>query len=108
MNQRHQYLSIQDISAGMILADDLLDKLGHILLPAGVCLTEAMLKSLNHHHIQQLSVLLEDLPGHEQDQVLASQKKRARLEKLFRQGPYDAPTATLFSYLQKYRSDEGP
>lgn len=108
MSQRHQYLSIQNIRAGMVLADDLLDKLGHILLPAGVCLTEAMLKSLKHHQIQQLSVLLEDLPGQEQDQALASQQKRARLDKLFRHGPYDAPTATLLSYLQKYRSNEGP
>lgn len=107
MSQRHLYLSIQNISAGMVLADDLLDKLGHVLLPAGACLTEAMLKSLNQHHVQQLSVLVEDLPGHEQDQVLASQIKRERLDKLFRQGPYDAPTATLFSYLKKYRSDEG-
>lgn len=108
MSQRHQYLSIQNISAGMVLADDLLDKLGHVLLPAGVCLTEAMLKSLHQHHVQQLSVLVDDAPGHEQDQALALQKKRDRLEKLFRHAPCDGPTATLLSYLQKYRSDKGP
>ncbi len=106
MGARHQYMSLQEISAGMVLADDLLDKLGHILLPAGICLSEAMLKSLHNHQIHQLSILIDDLSGELPNDAEERQKKRDRLEYLFRQGPDDAPANMLLSYLRKYRSGD--
>ncbi len=106
MNNRHHYLSLSKINAGMVLADDLMDKLGHVLLPAGTSLTAGMLKSLAHHDIHQLSILLDETPGEEQDRVLEQQKKIARLETLFRKTPYEFPTSTLQTYIQKYRAGE--
>ena len=95
MENRHQYLSIKNIKPGMILADDLMDKLGRILLPAGTLLTEKVLISIAQHHILQLSILVSELPGEEQDPALERQKKIDRLKQLFRKGPYHSPTNLL-------------
>jgi hypothetical protein len=106
MSARHQYMSLHEISAGMVLADNLLDKLGHILLPAGVCLSESMLKSIQNHQIHQLSILIDDPSGEVQNDAEEGQKKRDRLEYLFRQDPNDAPSNTLLIYLRQYRSGD--
>jgi hypothetical protein len=90
----------------MVLADDLMDKLGHVLLPAGTALTEGMLKSLGHHDIHQLSILIDEVPGDEQERTLEHQKKIERLEHLFRKKPDDTPTSNLYAYLQKYRAGD--
>ena len=108
MDTRHQYLSLRKITAGMVLADDLMDKLGHVLLPAGTALTDGMLKSLGHHDIHQLSILLDETPGEELDRSLEHQQKIDRLKQLFRKNPNDLPTSTLQTYLQKYRQGEAP
>lgn len=92
----------------MVLADDLMDKLGRILLPAGTMLTDNMLKSVSHHHILQLSILVEEIPGEEQDHVLEHVQKIDRLAHLFRHGPYESPTSILQAYLYKYRTGEVP
>ncbi len=106
MDNRHQYLSIKNIKPGMILADDLMDKHGRILLPAGTSLTDKILKSITQHHILQLSILVSELPGEVQDQALERQKKIDRLEQLFRLGPYESPTSILQAYTYKYREGE--
>lgn len=106
MDKRHHYLSIQKITAGMVVADDLLDKLGHVLLPAGTSLTNGMLKSLAHHEIHQLSILFDEIPGDALDNALGHQKKIDRLALLFRKIPYDSPTSILQIYLQKYRTGD--
>ena len=106
MDNRHQYLSIKNIKPGMVLADDLMDKLGRILLPAGTSLTDKILKSIAQHHILQLSILVSELPGEEQDHALERQKKIDRLQQLFRHGPYESPTNILEAYTHKYRAGD--
>ena len=106
MENRHQYLSIKNIKPGMILADDLMDKLGRILLPAGTLLTEKALKSIAQHHILQLSIFVNELPGEEHDPELERQKKIDRLKQLFRHGPYQSPTNLLEEYIVKYRAGD--
>jgi hypothetical protein len=106
MNNQHQYLPLDKISPGMVLADNLLDKLGHVLLPAGTSLTESMLSFMPHHGIHQLSILITETAESAQEMSDARQKKLDRLKTLFRQEPYDQPTSTLMAYLQKYRSDD--
>ena len=106
MDNRHQYLSIKNIKPGMVLADDLMDKLGRILLPAGTLLTDKILLSITQHHILQLSILVSELPGEEQDQALERQKKIDRLQQLFRHGPFESPTNILEAYINKYRTGD--
>lgn len=108
MDNRHQYLAIKNIKPGMVLADDLMDKLGRILLPAGTALTDKILKSITQHHILQLSILVSELPGEEQDHAHEQQKKLGRLEQLFRKGPYESPSNILQAYILKYRTGDAP
>ena len=103
MDKRHHFLPIHQISQGMALADDLMDKQGHVLLPAGTIISEGMLKSLERHDIHQLSILIEEMPGDEQAHLLELQKKVDRLNTLFRKRPYESPTDILQTYIQKYR-----
>ncbi len=104
MINRHRYLPISKVSPGMTLADDLLDKQGHTLLPAGTTLTAGMLKSISQHAIPQLSIAQESLS--EQEQIVDYHQKADRLEVLFRQGPYNAPTSILHDYVRNYRRAE--
>jgi hypothetical protein len=101
--KKHRYLPLEKISAGMVLADDLLDKQGHVLLPTGISLTENMLKSLAHHEIHQVSILVDV-----QDDINApsQQEKLARLEWLFRMTPHSAATDSLYAYLKNFREQE--
>lgn len=100
MNTRHRYLPLSKISAGMVLADDLLDKLGHILLPAGVTVTEGMLKSIAQHDIHQLSMLV-DAPDNEV--TVDPQERMLRLEKIFSHCRDTEPCHTLLMYMKSYR-----
>lgn len=104
MDKRHRFLPIHKITEGMVLADDLMDKLGHVLLPAGAAITDATLKSLGRHDILQLCILVDEVPGEEQDQLIELQNKADRIDILFRKNPCDSPTTMLLSYVQKYRS----
>ncbi|MFZ6845980.1 hypothetical protein [Undibacterium sp. RuTC16W] len=108
MSKRHQYLSLSEISAGRVLADDLLDKQGHVLLPAGVILTDSMLASVANHHIRQLSVLTENESDADLDEATVNELKQhqlARLDKLFRHIDDQMPASILRDYLRAYRSD---
>lgn len=103
MSQRHRYLPIARISAGMVLADELLDKLGHVLLPAGTKLTQNMINSMEHHDVHQLSIVIEETQEEMLDDLATKQRKRDRLNIVFRHTPYSEPTATLKAYIEKYR-----
>ena len=104
MSKRYHYLPLSKVSAGMVLADNLLDKVGQVLLPAGVTLTDAMLRSIAHHEIHQLSV--EAAPISEQEEMELRQKQLLRVEKLFRHAPATEPASLLKAYILDYRQGE--
>ncbi|MBC3886441.1 hypothetical protein [Undibacterium griseum] len=102
MSTHSHYLPLSKITAGMILAENLLDKVGHILLPAGTVLTDGMLRSIENHHITQLCLEKEAPSAEDAEQLL--QNQRLRLTKLFRKQPDDIePANTLRHYVQVYR-----
>lgn len=106
MNQRHQYLMLDQAKAGMRLADEVLDKQGHILLPVGIVLTEQLIHSLNNHGIQQVSIMLdqnEEQAQHEQD---LRQQKIDRLSAIFRHCPDNPASLELRACIEKYRLNE--
>lgn len=105
MSKSYHYLPLSKVAAGMVLADDLLDKQGHVLLPAGTALSASMLTSIAHHNIHQLSVEADALSETEQESERVM--KLARLDRLFRNTPPDdATTNALLAYVTKYRQDE--
>ncbi|MBC3863608.1 hypothetical protein H8K32_15990 [Undibacterium jejuense] len=104
MSKHSQYLVLAKVTEGMVLADDLLDKVGHVLLPAGVTLTASMLKSLAHHHVQQLCIEKETV--NEQEVEAERQLKLGRIAYLFRLQPDQEPANALKQYLIHYREGE--
>jgi hypothetical protein len=104
MNRHYRYLPLSKVTPGTVLADDLLDKVGHVLLPAGTTLTERMLQAIAHHDIHQLSV--EDEAGSEDEEPEYLTTKLSRIEKIFRQVGDAEPASILKSYVIDYRKGE--
>jgi hypothetical protein len=105
MSKRNHYLPIHKITPGMILADELLDKVGHVLLPAGTILTESMLEHMAAHDIHFLSIL-NNIEENEADVAAENellQKKIERVDYLFRHNHEQPPSSLLYAYIKKYR-----
>jgi hypothetical protein len=106
MNKKHHYVHVSKVSAGMILSENLLDKLGHVLLPAGTVLNEHVIKAMAHHDLNQIAILDDETQTSHEDAnaAIALQEKRiARLSSIYRHAPLGEPTDTLQTYIEKYR-----
>lgn len=103
MSKANRYLPLSKIEAGMILADDLLDKQGHMLLPAQTTLSSAMLHSISQHGIHQLAIQI-DPPSDEQQQQ-ERQIKLERLEQIFRLSLSESGNQQLYELLLAYRQE---
>ncbi|MBA5686761.1 hypothetical protein [Rugamonas apoptosis] len=114
----HLRIAIDQAAAGMILADDLLDAHGAVLLPHGATLTDATLASLRRRGVGHCTVehaaCGEDADG---AQALSSQagqaaraalreRQLARLQHLFRHSAGYEANATLLQLLTDYRNRE--
>lgn len=106
MNQLHQYLMLEHTSAGMSLADEVLDKQGHILLPAGTVLTKQLIHSLGNHGIQQVSVIVLQSEEQSQKELAFHQQKLDRLTTIFRHCPDNPASQELRACIEKYRQSE--
>lgn len=104
MTKRHHYLPLSKVTPGMVLAEDLLERMGHVLLPAGAALTSGMLKSLAQHDIHLLAIV--DSGESAEEASADPEQQLARLDQLFRQGAHTEPTATLYHYVRNYRFAE--
>ena len=82
MSRRSDRISLDEASPGMVLADDLLDEQGKILLPAGATLSESSIASLRRREIDTLPVCGEKVS--EVDNAAAIEMHRQRLARLFR------------------------
>lgn len=109
MSEKHRYTPISQVQEGMVIANELLDKQGHILLPTGFVLTEKTITSLQQHEVLQLSifisesedVLIEDKQNEEQSNQV--KEKLQRLDIIFRHAPFEEPRNTLVQLITKYR-----
>lgn len=106
MNQLHQYLTLDHARAGMVLADEVLDKQGHVLLPAGTTLTKQLIHSLENHGIQQVSITVTQSEEQIQQEQAYHQKKLDRLATIFRHCPDNPASLELRSCIEKYRQAE--
>lgn len=107
MTAQHNYLPISKIQEGMVLATDLLDKQGQVLLPAGITITQKMLSSFAMHDVHQLCILMSEInPPPLSDAAL--EKKSQNLEILFRHAHFEEPRNTLVNLVKKYRLGEMP
>jgi hypothetical protein len=89
MTSNYQPLNLAQVRPGMILSDELLDAQGHVLLPQGTVLTEAMLALMPRHGIAVLPILQEQVSPEAVQATLNHHE--ARIAQLFRK---NEPTAT--------------
>lgn len=96
-------ITIDDASEGMVLAQNLLDGGGAVLLPAGATLSASSLNSLRRRGIEQLHIVLEA----EAPDAAALQAERERqcqrLERLFRKSAAVGASGKLLERLRNYR-----
>jgi hypothetical protein len=106
MSSSEQMIDIDAASAGMVLAADLKDASGVVLLPAGATLSESSLNSLRRRGIEQIGVLQDAAP--EDAAALQAERVRqcARLQRLFRRSAEVGASAKLLERLTSYRKGE--
>jgi len=101
MKSASKLLPLNEVLAGMSVANDLLDIHGKLILGQGTIVTGAILLSLLHRGIETMDVVAEKIAVPARDAEL--ELRRLRLAKLFRRcgdGPADRQ---LFQYLMQYR-----
>lgn len=111
MTASYQHLALAQVEAGMTLSDELLDVQGHVLLPQGTVLTDAMLALMPRHGIAILPIALPDKPS-EADLEALREQYLERIARLFRKNDPDSDTdwatALLRNFITDYRLDLSP
>lgn len=108
MSTASRTLPLVQVAPGSILAADILDSHGALLLPAGSALSEGLLVSLAQHGIDQLDIH-DDSPA-ESEAEAASRRQRlaARIEYLFRAAGDNIAMRELQSQITSYRQGRAP
>jgi hypothetical protein len=103
MTGNYHQLTLAEVRPGMVLSDVLLDVQGHVLLPQGTVLTEAMLALMPRHGIAVLPIIKEDVTP---EMVQASlNHHEARIAHLFRKNEADSDSDWATSLLRRFVSD---
>lgn len=101
-------LPIDQVEAGMVLADALRDAAGGVLLPQGATLTAAMLAGLRRREVAELSVEVAAPPPDPELRQIMRKAVEQRLRHLFRQAGDDAATRDFFQAVLDYRLEKLP
>ena len=106
MTGTYRHLPLADVQPGMVLSDELLDKQGQVLLPAGAVLTEGMLARMPGHGIESLAVV-DDSPPDPAQAAAQRAAQLARIAVLFRRHDpadvEDAAANTLRTLVTAFR-----
>ncbi len=106
MNTISQLTPLDNALAGMILAADLLDDSGGMLLPAGATLSESSLNSLRRRGVEAVSIVAEAEPADPAALQALREQRRQRLQVLFRRSATVGATPALLAILESYRSEQ--
>ncbi|MEJ7807041.1 MAG: hypothetical protein WKG03_14100 [Telluria sp.] len=108
MSNTDTTIDIDAASEGMILAHNLLDSGGAVLLPEGASLSASSLASLRRRGIEQLQVRVEAGPSAADLAVAQAERERRcqRLQHLFRSSAAVGASARLLEHLTAYRKGE--
>lgn len=99
MGTGYKLIALTEARPGMVLSDDLLDRLGNMLLAHGVVLTAASISSLGRHGIGMVPVVAEEPSLPDRAQV------QARLDHVFRTHVADDGNDWAASVLRRYITD---
>lgn len=103
MTSNYHQLTLAEVRPGMVLSDVLLDVQGHVLLPQGAVLTEAMLALMPRHGIAVLPILKEEVSPEAVQATL--EYHAARIAHLFRKNDADSDSDWATSLLRRFVSD---
>lgn len=109
MSAAYQHLALAEVRPGMILADEVRDEQGNLLLPKGAVLTAQSISLLPRHGIEAVPVLRPGgpVPAAPADLGLVQE----RLAHLFRKNDIDDhddwATGLLRRYVEDYRLNRG-
>jgi hypothetical protein len=104
MTASYHQLPLAQVQPGMVLSDELLDVQGHVLLPQGTVLTEAMLALMPRHGIAVLPIASDDAAS--ADELQASRQHHdERLAQLFRKNDPDDDNDWATGLLRRFVSD---
>ncbi|WEF31158.1 hypothetical protein [Pseudoduganella chitinolytica] len=111
MTGSYRPIPLAQVQPGMTLSDELLDMHGHVLLPEGTVLTEALLALMPRHGIDVLPIVATVDPA---ELAALHEHQRERVDYLFRPpgGDADAEPGPSRALLQRlvhdYRTDTTP
>lgn len=104
MTASYQHMPLAQVQAGMILSDELLDVQGHILLPQGTVLTDAMIALMPRHGIAVLPIALPDQPS-AAEQAAGQEQHLERIAHLFRNNDADSDDDWATGLLRRFVTD---
>jgi hypothetical protein len=104
MTASYQHLPLAQVEPGMVLSDELLDVQGHVLLPQGTVLTQAMIALMPRHGIAILPIAVPQEPTAEE--LAASREHHLeRLAHLFRKNDPDCDQDWATALLRRFVTD---
>jgi len=103
MTSNYHQLTLAEVRPGMVLSDVLLDVQGHVLLPQGTALTEAMLALMPRHGIAVLPILKEEVSPEAVQATL--EHHEARIARLFRKNDPDSDSDWATALLRRFVTD---
>lgn len=104
MINRYRQLDLDDVVAGMVLAEAVLDAHGGILLPSATALTDSLLTSLRRRGIDTVFVINDDIS--EEDLAVERERVQQRLAILFRKCATGSTSDVLLQRITEYRMGE--
>ncbi|HEX8979926.1 MAG TPA: hypothetical protein VF811_09490 [Parasulfuritortus sp.] len=105
MNAPHQLLPLDQIRPGMQLAEAIRDRLGNVMLPEGLALTEQHLDSLNQRGVASAMIRLDNLPVSQAEREAHIKSIRSRLDRLFHRSLDDPLNRQLKDVVLHYRME---
>jgi hypothetical protein len=106
MATNYQQLALNDIEVGAILADDVRDDHGVVLLAQGTCLNQSLIKSLARHGVETLPIVCteasEEITEPTTDEAAILQQQE-RVKRLFRLENCDEASGLLHVFVEQYR-----
>lgn len=103
MTGNYHQLALAQVRPGMVLSDELLDIQGHVLLPQGAVLTEAMLALMPRHGIAILPIVSAEVSPAVAQATLAHHQQR--LDQLFRKNDADSDSDWATALLRRFVTD---
>lgn len=106
MATNYQQLALDDVEVGAILADDVRDDHGIVLLAEGTCLNQSLLKSLARHGIETLPIVCTEVPDDTTEPATdeaAMLQQQERVTRLFRLENCDEASSLLHIFVEQYR-----